>query len=177
MDDVNVLVAGEFAKGVSRSLAFTLDRITREQLKAAREQQENAQRALKLSDLEKLMEQVEPARHALEEKMQQLLIAPPLLQELATKQYMELLEELQEIEQRGPTPAEIKKQLKHAKNPMQIKQLNRQLAKAYKEYGKGGRKDGKRRTGAKAEDGENTQQGGRGDHRDPAGHHDVHAPQ
>ena len=29
MDDVNVLVVGEFAKGVSRSLAFALDRITR----------------------------------------------------------------------------------------------------------------------------------------------------
>lgn len=32
-----------------------------------------------------------------------------------------------------PTPEEIKRRLKYAKNPMEIQQLNRQLAKAYKE--------------------------------------------
>ena len=32
-----------------------------------------------------------------------------------------------------PTPEEIKRRLKYARNPMEIQQLNRQLAKAYKE--------------------------------------------
>lgn len=43
------------------------------------------------------------------------------------------LEELKEIPKREPTPEEIKRRLKYAKNPMEIQQLNRQLAKAYKE--------------------------------------------
>lgn len=46
------------------------------------------------------------------------------------------LEELKEIPRRSQTPEEIKRRLKYAKNPMEIQQLNRQLAKAYKEWGR-----------------------------------------
>lgn len=46
------------------------------------------------------------------------------------------LEELKEIPKREPTPEEIKRRLKYARNPMEIQQLNRQLAKAYKEQRK-----------------------------------------
>lgn len=42
-----------------------------------------------------------------------------------------------EIEDPGPSPAEIKKRLKYAKNPMEIKKLNQELTAAYKRY-KGG---------------------------------------
>lgn len=48
----------------------------------------------------------------------------------------ELCEQLDEIKELGPPPTEIKKRLKYAKNPMEIKQLNRQLAASYKKYGK-----------------------------------------
>lgn len=50
----------------------------------------------------------------------------------------ELAEEMERLSHLGPSPTEIKRRLKYAKNPMEIKQLNRQLAKAYKNYKKGG---------------------------------------
>ena len=37
-----------------------------------------------------------------------------------------------EIEDPGPSPAEIKKRLKYAKNPMEVKKLNQELTAAYK---------------------------------------------
>lgn len=43
------------------------------------------------------------------------------------------IEKLREEPRREPTPEEIKRRLKYAKNPMEIRQLNRQLAKAYKQ--------------------------------------------
>ena len=46
-----------------------------------------------------------------------------------------------EIEDPGPSPAEIKKRLKYAKNPMEIKKLNQELTAAYKRY-KGGSRNG-----------------------------------
>lgn len=46
-------------------------------------------------------------------------------------------------ELRPPAPVEIKRRLKYAKNPMEIKQLNRQLVIAYKKYGKTNKKRGK----------------------------------
>ena len=45
----------------------------------------------------------------------------------------------------GPSPAEIKKRLKYAKNPMEIKKLNQELTWAYKRYGKGGSRHGRRK--------------------------------
>lgn len=51
---------------------------------------------------------------------------------------IELQEELDEL---GPSPAEIKKRLKYAKNPMEIKKLNQELTVAYKRY-KGGSRNG-----------------------------------
>lgn len=51
---------------------------------------------------------------------------------------IELQEELDEL---GPSPAEIKKRLKYAKNPMEIKKLNQELTAAYKRY-KGGSRNG-----------------------------------
>lgn len=46
-----------------------------------------------------------------------------------------------EIEDPGPTPTEIKRRLKYAKNPMEIKKLNQELTAAYKRY-KGGSRNG-----------------------------------
>lgn len=46
-----------------------------------------------------------------------------------------------EIEDPGPSPTEIKKRLKYAKNPMEIKKLNQELTAAYKRY-KGGSRNG-----------------------------------
>lgn len=43
----------------------------------------------------------------------------------------------EEIDKLGPSPAEIKRKLKYAKNPMEIKKLNQELTAAYKRY-KGG---------------------------------------
>lgn len=58
----------------------------------------------------------------------------------------ELCEQLEEINELGPPPTEIKRRLKYAKNPMEIKQLNRQLAAAYKKYkGKNKNAGGKER--------------------------------
>lgn len=50
---------------------------------------------------------------------------------------MKELEPLMELAKLGPSPAEIKKRLKYAKNPMEIKKLNQELTAAYKRY-KGG---------------------------------------
>lgn len=60
----------------------------------------------------------------------------------------ELCEQLKEISELGPTPTEIKRHLKYAKNPMEIRQLNQQLAVAYKKCkGKnaGGKEHGRKR--------------------------------
>ena len=46
-----------------------------------------------------------------------------------------------EIEDPQPSQAEIKKRLKYAKNPMEIKKLNQELTAAYKRY-KGGSRNG-----------------------------------
>ena len=46
-----------------------------------------------------------------------------------------------EIKDTGPTPTEIKRRLKYAKNPMEIKKLNQELTAAYKRY-KGGSRNG-----------------------------------
>lgn len=46
-----------------------------------------------------------------------------------------------ESEDPGLSPAEIKKRLKYAKNPMEIKKLNQELTAAYKRY-KGGSRNG-----------------------------------
>lgn len=52
------------------------------------------------------------------------------------------IEPLPEIpDELGPSPTEIKKRLKYAKNPMEIKRLNQELTAAYKRY-KGGGKNG-----------------------------------
>ena len=58
-------------------------------------------------------EALEPAKDALEELARQM-------------------EEVKQI----PPPVEIKKRLKYAKNPMEIQQLNKQLAASYKAYGR-----------------------------------------
>lgn len=47
--------------------------------------------------------------------------------------YAESLKNLKELEGVRP-PSEIKKELKHEKNPMRIKQLNRELTESYKRY-------------------------------------------
>lgn len=47
----------------------------------------------------------------------------------------ELQESLSEIYNVRP-PAEIKKEIKHEKNPMRLKQLNRELNESYKVYRK-----------------------------------------
>lgn len=47
----------------------------------------------------------------------------------------ELKRELQEIYNVRP-PVEIKKEIKHEKNPMRLKQLNRELNESYKVYRK-----------------------------------------
>ena len=43
----------------------------------------------------------------------------------------------EEVDELGPSPTEIKRRLKYAKNPMEIQQLNRQLTRAYKAYDRG----------------------------------------
>ena len=48
----------------------------------------------------------------------------------------ELARQMEEMEEMIPPPVEIKKRLKYAKNPMEIKQLNKQLAASYKAYGR-----------------------------------------
>lgn len=45
----------------------------------------------------------------------------------------------------GPSPTEIKKRLKYAKNPMEIKKLNQELTAAYKRHKGGGRNGIERR--------------------------------
>lgn len=50
--------------------------------------------------------------------------------------FQSLMPDLEAINS-GPTPVEIKRRLKYTKNPMEIKQLNRELTKAYKAYGRG----------------------------------------
>ena len=47
--------------------------------------------------------------------------------------YAELFKNLKELEGIRP-PSEIKKELKHEKNPMRIKQLNRELTESYKRH-------------------------------------------
>lgn len=60
------------------------------------------------------------------------------MQELA-----ELMQqEVESVKDLGPAPCEIKRKLKYAKNPMEIKQLNKQLTMAYKKKGKGGSGNG-----------------------------------
>jgi hypothetical protein len=46
------------------------------------------------------------------------------------------LESLNDIEELPRPPVEIKKEIKHEKNPMRLKQLNRELNESYKVYGK-----------------------------------------
>ena len=66
--------------------------------------------------IRRFAEALEPAKDALAELAKQ----------------MEEMEEVAQI----PPPVEIKKRLKYAKNPMEIRQLNRQLAASYKAYGR-----------------------------------------
>lgn len=66
--------------------------------------------------IRKFAESLEPAKDALAEFARQ----------------MEGMEEAAQI----PPPVEIKKRLKYAKNLMEIKQLNKQLAASYKAYGR-----------------------------------------
>ena len=66
--------------------------------------------------IRRFAEALEPAKDALAELARQ----------------MEEIEEVAQI----PPPVEIKKRLKYAKNPMEIKQLNKQLAASYKAYGR-----------------------------------------
>ena len=47
-----------------------------------------------------------------------------------------LLDSINEIEELPRPPVEIKKEIKHEKNPMRLKQLNRELNESYKVYGK-----------------------------------------
>lgn len=53
-----------------------------------------------------------------------------------TQKLAELSQSLEMVEDLYPTPTEIKKRLKYAKNPMEVKQLNRQLTISYKKYKK-----------------------------------------
>lgn len=53
---------------------------------------------------------------------------------------IQLFENLYDIEKLPRTPVEIKKEIKHEKNPMRLKQLNRELNESYKTYRKKGRK-------------------------------------
>jgi hypothetical protein len=46
------------------------------------------------------------------------------------------LESLNDIGELPRPPVEIKKEIKHEKNPMRLKQLNRELNESYKVYGK-----------------------------------------
>lgn len=52
-----------------------------------------------------------------------------------------LLKMQEELDELGPSQAEIKKRLKYTKNPMEIKKLNQELTAAYKRY-KGGSRNG-----------------------------------
>lgn len=52
----------------------------------------------------------------------------------------EILESLNDIEKLPRTPVEIKKDIKHEKNPMRLKQLNQELNESYKVYRKRGKK-------------------------------------
>lgn len=54
----------------------------------------------------------------------------------STQQLTELSQSLEMVENLCLPPTEIKKRLKYAKNPMEIKQLNRQLTISYKKYKK-----------------------------------------
>ena len=47
-----------------------------------------------------------------------------------------LLDSINDIEELPRPPVEIKKEIKHEKNPMRLKQLNRELNESYKAYGK-----------------------------------------
>lgn len=69
--------------------------------------------------------------HTMEKERELLMDVIKIFQ--GPPQRLSNLEELKEIPKREPTPEEIKRRLKYAKNPMEIQQLNRQLAKAYKE--------------------------------------------
>lgn len=51
-----------------------------------------------------------------------------------------LFDSLNDIEKLPRTPVEIKKEIKHEKNPMRIKQLNQELNESYKVYRKRGKK-------------------------------------
>ena len=48
----------------------------------------------------------------------------------------QLLDSINNIEELPRSPEEIKKQIKYEKNPMRLKQLNRELNDSYKVYGK-----------------------------------------
>ena len=56
----------------------------------------------------------------------------PFMQGIVSKEYTELIEIMEQLKAKEPTPEEIKHQLKYEKNQMRIKQLNRQLTQAYK---------------------------------------------
>lgn len=83
------------------------------------------------------------------EKVNRLLEEHPELVDLwnslqePIQKLADLCEEFERMNELGPAPVEIKRRLKYAKNPMEIKQLNRQLVIAYKKYGKTNKKRGK----------------------------------
>lgn len=68
---------------------------------------------------------------AFQKERERLMEIMKILEE--PSQMLSDLEELKEKPKREPTPEEIKRRLKYAKNPMEIQQLNRQLAMTYKE--------------------------------------------
>lgn len=71
-------------------------------------------------------------KRELTEELQNLciLLAEPF------RKIEELCKQFEYANELGTPPTEIKRRLKYAKNPMEIKQLNRQLAAAYKKYRK-----------------------------------------
>ena len=79
---------------------------------------------------EELRKADEAAQRA--KKYGELETLAPFMRGLVSKEYTELVEIMEQLEAKEPTPEEIKHQLKYEKNPMRIKQLNRQLTQAYK---------------------------------------------
>lgn len=65
-------------------------------------------------------------------ELEELGTLEPFVQSIVSKGRTELVEIMEQFEVKEPTPEEIKHQLKYEKNPMRIKQLNRQLTQAYK---------------------------------------------
>lgn len=109
-------------------LIAAMPKDVREELRKA---EEAAQRAGKYAELEELEKKLDPESWKMQEATEMIGILPQFAQ--GTVSLAEIAEQLEAKEPTPePTPEEIKHQLKYEKNPMRIKQLNRQLTQAYR---------------------------------------------